>query len=139
MRQFILFLLLTAVTFFIAAFVHPALSDAVPNTFVNGAITLGITALGIYTAIAINDMLLPKPDAPANLSMLEVKSILQSKIFWLAVLNLIAVMIKGLFNITIDTATQTEIVNLDWSNILQGVFSLLLIVIRKYDVLSLIK
>lgn len=75
---------------------------------------------------------------PANLSSTEVKKFFQSKIFWLALISFVSVVAKGLFQVEIDIETQTEIVNLDWGNILQAIISVLLIAIRKYDLLKYI-
>ena len=115
-----------------------ALSTIVHSMPIEILIMVPVSGAIFYGAFMLIDYLFPDTK-PANLSTADLKSLLQSKIFWIALLNLVAVMLKGLFNISIDDTTQMEIINLDWSNILQGILSLALIVIRKYDILKLIK
>lgn len=92
-------------------------------------------AFVLITKLSFNlvDFLFPPTN---NLSTEQVKSFLKSKIFWLAVLNLVAVLLKGLFEIEFDIETQEEILNLDWSNILQAIISIFIIAIRKFDLLK---
>jgi len=73
---------------------------------------------------------------PAALSTSEIKVFFKSKIFWIALLNLVSVCLKGIFNIDLDVETQTEILSLDWTNLIQALLSVALIVIRKFDVLK---
>ena len=76
-----------------------------------------------------------KKDEPRGLTAVDKKPFWQSKIFWLAFLNLISAISMGLFDFTIDPEVQEEIVNLDWTNIIQALISVFIIVIRKYDIL----
>ena len=58
------------------------------------------------------------------------KALVNSRIFWLAVMSLISVTIDGLFKINIDVETQEKIVSLDWGNIRTALFDGLFILAR---------
>lgn len=125
--------LMLAVLYGIIVYILMAIdATTVMAIVLGGAAIVGATAL----TFTVTDMIWPKS---AALHAVDVKTFLSSKIFWLAVLNLLAVTTKGLFNIDVDPDTQFEIVNLDWTNILQAVVSILLIAIRKFDLLKLLK
>ena len=95
-------------------------------------------AMVVFSRLLFNliDGLVKNPNEPQNLTAGDVKSFFASKTFWLAALMFISSILNGLFGVEIDEETQTEIVNLDWSNILQAFASVLILAIRKYDILK---
>lgn len=117
--------------------VSTAVSVLISNLFGNINVLAFSAAFLVLTVVSmqIYDRVFPKPK---NLTSGEVKTFFESKIFWLAVINLIAVVANGLFKLNIDPDTQASIVSLDWSNIGKAVISLLLIVIRKVDILKML-
>lgn len=60
------------------------------------------------------------------------KALFKSKIFWLAFLGFVFSLVGGWTNKTIDPGTAAEIVNLDWSNILQAAISAAVIIARAF-------
>lgn len=61
------------------------------------------------------------------------KSLIESKIVWLAILNLVMLFVSGFTTLPYKPVQPGDIVgSLDWSKVLQGLISLLLIVARWY-------
>jgi len=100
------------------------------------ALITGVILLIVTKAIfALYDSANPKP---SNLSMDEVKTFFSSKIFWLSLFTFVATTAKGLFGIDIDLDTQNEVLNLDWTNVIPALGSVLIIAVRKFDILKLL-
>lgn len=78
---------------------------------------------------------------PENLSIADVKDFVRSKVFWLAVLNLVVVASKELFQVEIDEDTKMQVLNMDWSGsgLIQALISVALIIIRRYGILKAIR
>lgn len=99
-----------------------------------------VAGLGAFFASKLAEVVIDKAlPEPQNFTTEDLKDLINSKVFWLAILNLVTVIIGGLFNIEIDQQTQIEIVNLDWSNIGQALVSLVLIALRKVEIFKKIK
>lgn len=107
----------------------------IANIFVLAGIATFVLVLGTKAIFTLVDNLLPPPEA---LTGAEVKAFFTSKTFWLSLVSFISVAIQGLWAVEIDPATQIEIVELDWTNVLQAVVSVIIIAIRKFDILKLI-
>jgi len=116
-----------------------ALSYAVQNmTFWPRLIVTGLAGVALtYGVFALSKTF--QPPLPRNLSLGDVKSYFQSKIFWLAFANLVSAMMDGLFDIQMTQGDLEAIVNLDWTNILRAGGSVLAMVIRRFDPMKLLK
>jgi hypothetical protein len=79
-----------------------------------------------------------KDNKPAELNGEEVKAFFTSKIFWLAALLFASQVIEGVFGIAIDEETRNTIVELDWNNVGAAAISIVIMAIRKYDILKLL-
>lgn len=112
-----------------------ALAGTFATTFLNpyiGFVVLFVcmgASLKIYDGATMNDR-------PRNLNASDIKPFFMSKIFWAALLNLMIVISQGLLNFTLDPATQEQILNLDWSLIPQALISVVIILIRKTDIIK---
>jgi uncharacterized membrane protein len=112
-----------------------ALAGTFATTYLNpyvGFVILFIcmgASLKVYDGATMNDR-------PRNLNAEDIKPFFMSKIFWAALLNLILVISQGLLNFSVDEATQEQILNLDWSLIPQALLSVVIILIRKTDVIK---
>jgi hypothetical protein len=104
------------------------LTTFIPNRIF--ATTIGMAAIlfSVVGSFRLIDYLYPKP---SNLSTEQVKSFFTSKTFWIGFAILI---FNGLLpNIGITAEEQSEIMGMDWSNIIQAIMATALIVIRKLD------
>lgn len=106
------------------------------NIVANFAFALIGSFFASRLAEIVIDKALPEPE---NLTAEDLKELFTSKVFWLAIMNLVAVILGGLFNFDLDPETQLEIINLDWSRIGQALVSLLLIALRKTTIFKRIK
>lgn len=87
----------------------------------------------IFAAFKVHDGLYPQP---SNLTKDEVKSFFTSKIFWAAFLNLIFVVLNGLVGWVASPDTAEMILALDWTQVPQALLSVVIIVLRKTDILK---
>lgn len=108
----------------------------VPTTW-NLPILLVGALLVTQLTFMLTDRFIPDP-SPKELSMEGVKQYLKSKIFWLAVLNFIIANLDGAFGIVVSEDIKLEILELDWTKIVQSLISVVIIVIRKFDVLKVL-
>ena len=58
------------------------------------------------------------------------KSLLQSKIFWLALVNFVLALLAGFTNKTVSPDMADEIVSFDWGNIGQALISVAIVLAR---------
>lgn len=71
--------------------------------------------------------------------LMQTKVAIKSKIVWIAVANFVLALIGGFTMKTIDPLVGAEIVNLDWSNIVQAVISVAMILARVLFTNTIIK
>jgi len=60
------------------------------------------------------------------------KALLKSKIFWVALVQLLSVVSAGFTKVVIDEATQQQIVNLDWNSVWLAIASTAIILFRTF-------
>ena len=101
--------------------------------FKSDMLGVGLAFISIFLVFKVYDAYNP---APRNLSKDEIKSFFQSKIFWAAFLNLVIVMLQGLFKFTVGEGAAEMILSLDWSMLPQALISVVIIVLRKTDLLK---
>jgi hypothetical protein len=114
---------------FLFAFLGYYLGDLLGGIY----IAFPFSFIGIWVTFKIYDGMYPQP---ANLSAGEIKAFFFSKIFWAAFLNFLFIMLRGLFHVEITPEVGKEIINLDWTNIGQAALSVLIIVLRKTDIIK---
>ena len=102
-------------------------------------ITIGVGLIGSLVLTKLVFVIVDEIYPPNQVLVKDAKSFFNSKIFWLALLNFLSAVVEGLFSLVIDADTLTEVVNLDWTNIIRALGSVVVIVIRKYDILRYLK
>lgn len=98
-------------------------------------ITAVVLLVGTHFIFSVYDSFNPRP---SNLGLDDVKAWFTSKIFWTGFVSFLALNLNGLLGIDVDGETQNEILSIDWSKIVPALGSVLIIALRKFDILKLL-
>lgn len=143
-------IVITAILLLVVLAISLPLTIGIFHIFGNGPLGIAVTfiacAILIIFAIKVGDVLgvAITGEKPQDLKIggieLDFKAVWKSKIFWLAVLGMVASIINTATGIDLlDQEFIDQVSNLDWSKLIPAITSLVIILVRKFFIGNPIK
>ena len=126
-------LVAVALILFVAGVTAGWLENIGVSAIIMGAVILIETVVLYFISFEVIDTLYNKK-TPSDLRTVDdEKQWWKSKMFWLAALSFVMVVVNGVVGAeVIDQGVIEQVINLDWSNLVMALTSLVMIIIRKY-------